>query len=230
MVFADRASAGAALAALLEPALLPDGGRAGAAGHPGPRPVVVLAIPRGGVPVAAVIAQQLRARLDVIVAHKVGAPGEPELAIGAVAADGSVRREEWASHYATDEAFTIAAAAEVERARSREADLRGRRRAPDLEGATVVLVDDGIATGSTMLVAIEAARRAGAQRVIVAVPVAAGSAMAVLRASADEVVAILVPAHFSAVGEWYVEFGQVEDRDIRSLLAAAHDPSPDAAG
>jgi predicted phosphoribosyltransferase len=229
MVFADRASAGAALAALLEPALLPDPARLSAAGGAAPRPLVVLAIPRGGVPVAAVIAQRLRAHLDVLVAHKVGAPGEPELAIGAVAADGSVRQEEWAPHYATDEAFTIAAAAEVERARARETDLRGRRSAPELEGATVVLVDDGIATGSTMLVAIEAVRRDGAQRVIVAVPVAAGSAMAVLRASADDVVAILVPAHFSAVGEWYDHFDQVGDQEIRALLAAAYDASPGGA-
>ena len=226
MTFADRAAAGAALAEALvaRPSVSPgasstdepDGGR---------RPIVVLGIPRGGVPVAAAAARRLGARLDVLVAHKVGAPGEPELAIGAVAADGSVRREAWASSYATDAAFAVAAAAEIGRARARETALRAGRPAVPLLGATAILVDDGVATGSTMLVAIQAARRAGAGRVLAAVPVAAASAVAALRAEADDVVALLVPAHFMAVGEWYDRFDQLGDREIRDLLAAlASDP------
>jgi putative phosphoribosyl transferase len=226
MVFADRPSAGAALADLL--GAIPSVERALSAAHgrPTPRPIVVLGIPRGGVPVAAAIARRLDAPLDVLVAHKVGAPGEPELAIGAVAADGSVRREAWAGSYASAEVFAIAAASEIERAQAREADLRGGRPAIPLDGSIVVLVDDGVATGSTMLVAIEAARRAGAARVVVATPVAAGSAMATLRASADDVVAILVPAHFMAVGEWYARFDQLDDGEIREMLAPASGPDP----
>ncbi|MHB8460812.1 MAG: phosphoribosyltransferase family protein, partial [Candidatus Limnocylindrales bacterium] len=134
--------------------------------------IVVLAIPRGGVPVAAEVATDLRAPLDVLVAHKIGAPDGPELAIGAVAADGSIRREPWAGDYVSDEAFHAAAADEISRARARASDLRAGRPATSLVGATAVLVDDGVATGSTMLVAIAAARKAGAARVVVAVPVA----------------------------------------------------------
>lgn len=221
MTFADRASAGVALAEVL--ASLPSVEPAPSAPDDGHRrpPIVVLGIPRGGVPVAAAVATRLGARLDVLVAHKVGAPGEPELAIGAVAADGSVRRESWADSYATPEAFAVAAAAEIERARARQLDLRSGRPVVPLSGATAILIDDGVATGSTMLVAVEAVRRAGADRVIVAVPVAAGSAVAALREVADDVVAILVPAHFMAVGEWYDRFDQVGDREIRAMLAAA---------
>jgi predicted phosphoribosyltransferase len=186
-----------------------------------PAPVVVLGIPRGGVPVAAAVARALGARLDVLVAHKVGAPGEPELAVGAVAADGSVRRESWASAYVTDDGFAVAAAAEIERARAREADLRDGRPAVPLAGATAVLVDDGIATGSTMLVAVEAVRRAGATRVVVAAPVAAEEALGALAGVADAVVTVAVPPRFGAVGLWYQRFDQVDDAEVRRLLAAA---------
>lgn len=185
-----------------------------------PSRIVVLGIPRGGVPVAAAVARALGARLDVLVAHKVGAPGEPELAVGAVAADGSIRREPWAGAYVSDEGFAVAAAAEIERARARETDLRAGRPAVPLAGATAVLVDDGIATGSTMLVAVEAARRAGVARVIVAVPVAAEEALAAVAEVADSVVAVAVPARFGAVGAWYLRFDQVDDAEVRRLLAA----------
>jgi predicted phosphoribosyltransferase len=186
-----------------------------------PSRIVVLGIPRGGVTVAAAVARALGARLDVLVAHKVGAPGEPELAVGAVAADGSIRREAWAGVYVSDEGFALAAAAEIERAQARERDLRDGRPAVPLAGVTAVLVDDGIATGSTMLVAVEAARRAGVARVVVAVPVAAEEAMTALGAVADAVVAVAVPARFGAVGAWYLRFDQVDDAEVRRLLAAA---------
>ncbi|HEX7471880.1 MAG TPA: phosphoribosyltransferase family protein [Candidatus Limnocylindrales bacterium] len=218
--FRDREAAGLALAARLA---------AGAAsvGDPPqsladePARVVVLGIPRGGVPVAAAVARALGARLDILVAHKVGAPHQPELAVGAVASDGSVRREAWAGAYVSERGFTDAAAAEIARARAREHDLRGGRPAVPLAGVTAVLVDDGVATGSTMLVAVEAARRAGAVRVVVAVPVAAEEAVAALSVVADAVVAVAVPARFGAVGAWYVRFDQVDDAEVRRFLAVA---------
>lgn len=186
-----------------------------------PSRVVVLGIPRGGVTVAAAVARALGARLDILVAHKVGAPDEPELAVGAVAADGSIRQEAWASAYVSEGAFAEAAASEILRARARELDLRGGRPAVPLAGVTAVLVDDGVATGSTMLVAVEAARRAGVARVVVAIPVAAEEAVAALGAVADVVVAVAVPALFGAVGAWYLRFDQVDDAEVRRLLAEA---------
>ena len=217
--FHDRDAAGIALAARLAGGALSTNDVPPLAEDPSR--VVVLGIPRGGVPVAAAVARALGAHLDILVAHKVGAPDEPELAIGAVAADGSIRHEPWAGAYLSERGFADAAAAEIARARAREHDLRGGRPAVPLAGVTAVLVDDGVATGSTMLVAVEAARRAGAARVVVAVPVAAEDALAALAAVADAVVAVAVPAHFRAVGAWYVRFDQVADAEVRRLLAAA---------
>jgi putative phosphoribosyl transferase len=218
--FADREAAGLVLAARLGAGALSvaDAQRPLAED---PSRVVVLGIPRGGVPVAAAVARALGARLDILVAHKVGAPYEPELAVGAVAADGSIRREAWAGTYVSDRGFAEAAAAEIIRARAREHDLRAGRPAVPLTGVTAVLVDDGVATGSTMLVAVEAARRAGVARVVVAVPVAAKEAVDALTGVADAVIAVAVPPHFGAVGAWYLRFDQVDDADVRRLLAAA---------
>lgn len=218
--FRDREAAGLVLAARLGAGALStaDAQRPFAEDPSG---VVVLGIPRGGVPVAAAVARALGARLDILVAHKVGAPHEPELAIGAVAADGSIRQESWAGAYVSDRGFAEAAAAEIIRARAREHDLRAGRPAVPLAGVTAVLVDDGVATGSTMLVAVEAARRAGVARVVVAVPVAAEEAVTALTGVADAVIAVAVPARFGAVGLWYVRFDQVDDDEVRRLLAAA---------
>src|SRR5436190_1619011 len=154
--FADRAAAGTILAERL---------RASGALVDAP-PAVVLAIPRGGVPVAAVLAEALDAPLDVLVAHKVGAPGEPELAVGAVASDGTAVMEPWAREVglADDAAFAAAARVELARVQQREGNLReGQPRIP-LAGRTAILVDDGMATGATMHVACLAARRLGAAR------------------------------------------------------------------
>jgi predicted phosphoribosyltransferase len=218
--FRDREAAGVLLAARLgADALSVADARRPLAGDP--MRVVVLGIPRGGVTVAAAVARALGARLDILVAHKVGAPGEPELAVGAVAADGSIRRESWAGTYVSDRGFAEAAAAEIVRARAREHDLRDGRPAVPLSGVTAVLVDDGVATGSTMLAAVEAARRAGVARVVVAIPVAAEEAVAALTGVADAVVAVAVPARFGAVGAWYLRFDQVDDTEVRRLLAEA---------
>jgi predicted phosphoribosyltransferase len=214
--FADRAEAGRLL------------GRALAAGPPLADPIV-LAIPRGGVPVAAAIADVLGIRFDVLVAHKLGAPDNPELAIGAVAADGTVLVEPWARDIVgRDIAYVEAeAAAEVDRARLRERALRQGRPRLDLAGLTAILVDDGIATGATMHVGILAARAAGASRVICAIPVGAAESVAMLEQVADAVVVLATPSPFRAVGEWYERFDQVADADVERLLRATTPKSPD---
>ncbi len=181
---------------------------------------IVLGIPRGGVPVAAVVASVLGLPLDVIVAHKLGAPGQRELAIGAVAADGTVVIEPWAHEIVGDEAWLRASAvAEVTRVRVHEAMLRGGRPAPDLRGRVVIVVDDGIATGATIRAAAMAVRAAGASRVIVASPVGAAASVEALWTVADEVVVVATPDPFYAVGEFYERFDQVDDREVAALLA-----------
>ena len=202
-------------------------------GDPPWPPPVVLAIPRGGVPVAAAVARALDAPLDVLVAHKVGAPFQPELAIGAVAADGTLLVEPWAPEVTPDDAWvTRAADAELERTRRHESALRGDRPRLRLDGRTAILVDDGIATGATLRVGVLAARAAGAARVVVAAPVGAEDSVASLGAMADEVVVLATPVPFFAVGEFYVRFDQVDDDEVRAILArpaaAAHaEPAPE---
>ncbi len=205
--FLDRTEAGRML------------GRVLAVGQPLENPIV-LAIPRGGVPVAAAIARELGAPLDVLVAHKLGAPGNPELAIGAVAADGTVLVEPWAREIVgRNEAYIAAeAAAETDRARDRERFLRPDRPALSLDGRTAIIVDDGIATGATMHVGVLAARAAGARRVICAIPVGAAESVAMLEHVADRVVVLATPAPFRAVGEWYELFDQVADGDVQRIL------------
>jgi len=210
--FADRDEAGRRLADHLaghDEASLPTAG------------AIVLGIPRGGVPVAAAIARTLALPLDVVVAHKLGAPGEPELAIGAVAADGTVLIEPWSQGIVGDDDGYLRRAAdeEIARARRREVALRRGRPALDLHGRTAIIVDDGIATGATMHVAVLAARAAGANRVIVASPVGASDSVATLRAVADHVVVLAMPEPFYAVGEFYARFDQTGDEEVAALLA-----------
>ena len=212
--FADRSSAGRALGIRLRSLVAIVGAV--------PRPVV-LGIPRGGVAVGAEAARELGLELDVLVAHKVGAPGEPELAVGAVTASGTVLIEPWALDAGLiDEAgFARAAAAELARARTRETRLRGDRRPVAFEGRTVILVDDGMATGATMHVAVLAARSAGAARVVVAVPIASDEAVATIGSLADDVIALLVPDSLMSVGAWYGRFPQLDDDEVLAILAAA---------
>ena len=214
--FADRAAAGRAIAEAIGDSANPNRSSA-ARGGP-----VVLGVPRGGMVVASELARLLRAELDVVVAHKVGAPGEPELALGAVAAGGTVLIEPWALDAGLiDEAsFDGEAQAELERAQARETILRRDRPAVALRGRTAIVVDDGMATGATMHVAVLAVRSAGASRIVVAVPVASAEAVAMIRHVADEVVAIVVPKHLRSVGEWYRSFTQVADDEVVALLSA----------
>jgi putative phosphoribosyl transferase len=205
-MFANRVDAGVRLAAALRGRVEADD-------------TIVLGIPRGGVIVAAEVARELDLPLDVAIAAKVGAPGNPEYAIGAVAADGEVTANPSAGYSAAEvRKHSGAALAKVHDQLKR---LRGERGPLRLAGRTVVLVDDGLATGLTATAAAEWLRREGAGRVIVAVPVAPPETVRVMGAHADEVVAVEEPQWFSAVGQFYREFGQTEDAEVIAALEAA---------
>jgi putative phosphoribosyl transferase len=183
--------------------------------------VVVLGLPRGGVPVAAEVAQALGAPLDVIVARKLGAPGNPELGMGAIAEGGAVYvneriRDAVGATPGDVEAVIAAERAELERRVQR---YRGGRSLPELRDRTVILVDDGIATGGTVLAAIRALRLLDATYVVVAVPVAAAQTCEALRGMADEVIALKSPADLVAIGWWYADFRQTSDEEVVDLLA-----------
>jgi putative phosphoribosyl transferase len=185
--------------------------------------VVVLALPRGGVPVAAEVARALGAPLDVIVVRKLGVPVQPELGMGAIG-EGDVRiinPEVVAITHVTD--AEIAAVEGRERAEldRRARRFRGDRPRTPLAGRTAVIIDDGIATGSTARAACQVARAQGAARVVLAVPVAPPSACSALAADADEVICLETPGHFLAIGEWYQDFSQTSDREVVSLLQRA---------
>ena len=184
-----------------------------------PPPILVLGLPRGGVPVAYEVARALAAELDVLVVRKIGMPGQPELAIGAIAAGGIVVREPSVEQFpglaARFEQLVQRERPELER---RERAYRGDKPPFDLHGRTVVLVDDGLATGATMLAAIRAARKAGAAHVAVAAPVASDEAAALVTAEADDVAIVQTPALLMGVGAWYRDFEQIEDAEVRRLL------------
>lgn len=210
--FADRRAAGRALAERL----------AGLAG-PG---TVVLALPRGGLPVADEVARALGAPLDIVLVRKVGMPGNPELALGAIAGPGGatmVLNEELVGLYGIDPATIEAQAAPQRVELERRRKLWGGQLAPGaLRGKTVVLVDDGIATGATMRAAIAAVRADQPARVVVAAPVAPPEVVAVMAGLADQVVCLHMPDDFRAVGLHYVRFPQLEDDEVRRILAGAH--------
>ena len=175
---------------------------------------------RGGVPVAAEIAGRLGAELDVFVVRKLGVPRWPELAMGAIASGGGVVVNEHVlqSLQISDAQLQDVIAAETEELSRRETVYRGTGQPPRLTGRSVVLVDDGIATGATMLAAIRAVRAAGATRVIVAVPVGPRSVPDLLRGEADDVVIATVPRRFEAVGQVFADFHQVTDDEVRAAL------------
>lgn len=206
VAFADRRDAGLRLAERL----------ADLAGED----VVVLGLPRGGVPVAAPVAAALKAPLDVLVVGKVGVPGHEELALGAVADDGRVALNPGviaATGLGADRVEQLARHHAAELAR-RGRELRGERPPVEVAGRTVVVVDDGMATGATMRVALDVVRRRSPQRVVAAVPVASPEAVQAVAAVADRVECVLAPFHFRAVGPWYRDFTQVTDREVRALL------------
>jgi putative phosphoribosyl transferase len=206
-IFADRAAAGRALAVALE-------------SQRGATDTIVLGLPRGGVPVAFEIAAALDLPLDVLVVRKLGLPWQPELAMGAIASGGAlVLNAEVVRHLGgRDAAFDAVRTKEQAELERRERDYRGNRSPLDLRDRTGILVDDGLATGATMEVAVRALRTLGARRVVAAVPVASPEARDRIAAVADEVVCLATPAHFSSVGQWYRDFGQTSDAEVRQLL------------
>jgi putative phosphoribosyl transferase len=188
--------------------------------------VVVLALPRGGVPVGYELAKELGAPLDVFVVRKVGVPGYEELAMGAVATGGVLVLDERMVRRLGISAAEVerAVAAEQRELERRETAYREGREPPDLEGKTVILVDDGLATGASMRAAALAVRRHNPARVVVAVPLAAAETCNEFRDEVDEVVCALTPAPFYAVGLWYDDFSQTTDEEVRELLARAAAP------
>lgn len=185
--------------------------------------VLVLGLPRGGVPVAAEVAEILHAPLDVMVVRKISAPGQPEFAIGAIASGGvTVMNEAIAGVLEGSRQFRNNLARERAELRRREALYRDDRLPLDVRGRVLVLVDDGAATGASMRAAIGAARKLKAERVVAAVPVAPADAIEMLRDEADEVVCVLTPRFFCSVAEWYREFEQTSDIEVCALLSLAH--------
>lgn len=205
----DRMAAGRALAGLLE-------------GYRG-SDAMVLALPRGGVPVAWEIARALDLPLDLLPVRKLGMPGHAEYALGAIAGGGVRVLNPQALHCAAPdpeylEQVTARERRELER---REQLYRGERPPPSLRGRTVLLVDDGLATGATMRAAVQAVRRQAPARIVLAVPVASREALAELRARVEEIVCPLVPDWLSSIGEWYLDFAQTEDARVLAILAEA---------
>jgi putative phosphoribosyl transferase len=191
--------------------------------YAGREDALVLALPRGGVPVAFEVARALGLPMDLFLVRKLGVPGHEELAMGAIASGGvRVLNEEVVRMFSPPE-DTIArvAAQEQEELERRERAYRGGRRDLRLEGKTVILVDDGLATGSTMRAAAQAVRAQDPARIVVAVPVAAAETCDELRGEVDEVVCTLTPEPFRAVGIWYDDFAQTTDEEVRDLLRRA---------
>ncbi len=195
---------------------------------------LVLGIPRGGVPVAAEVARELRAELDVIVARKLGAPRNPELAIGAVTSNGGlfIDHEVVRDLGVQDAYLDEVIARESAVAHNREVRFRGGRPAPRIEGRNVIVVDDGLATGATMRAAVRSIRKHHPSRLTVAVPVGSAEAIASLSVEADEVICPVVPEPFIAVGLYYEAFLPVEDATVERILASfrerANSPSAPA--
>jgi predicted phosphoribosyltransferase len=208
--FRNRAEAGRALADAL-------GGYAGRGG------VVVLGLPRGGVPVAAEVARALGVPLDVFLVRKLGVPGREELAFGAIASGGArVLNHDVVVSLGIDSATIEAVAAREQAELERRAEAyRGTAEPPDVRGRTVILVDDGLATGASMRAAVEAVRSLGPERVVGAVPAAARRTCEELAPEVDEIVCLLTPEPFFAVGMWYADFSETTDDDVRALLQEA---------
>ncbi len=210
MIYQDRTDAGKRLATLLTAyANRPD--------------VLVLALPRGGVPVAFEVARALRAPLDIFLVRKLGAPGQKELAMGAIATGGVRVLNEDVVEYLQipDNVIDEIAADELQELERREHAYRGNRPAPDVRGKTVILVDDGLATGSTMRAAAAALRQQKPARIIVAVPVSAPQTCDEYRMGVDEIVCDVTPEPFHAVGQWYKDFSQTTDEEVSNLLEQA---------
>lgn len=211
MLFRDRADAGRRLAERLRH-------------YAGRSDVLVLGLPRGGVPVASEVARELGAPLDVFLVRKLGFPGQEELAMGAIASGGSrvLNRSLLRRLHVPEETVNSVAARELSELERRESAYRGTRPPASVRGRTVILVDDGLATGATMHVAAAALRGKDPARIVVAVPVAAASSCEAFADVVDEVVCAETPEPFMAVGQWYEDFSQTTDEEVRRLLELSH--------
>lgn len=206
MLFANRVDAAARLARAL-------------ARYDGQNPLV-LAIPRGAVPMAKVIAQALHGEFDVVLVRKLGAPGNSEFAIGAVDESGWVYRSPWAeSAGANEDYLERVRLRELDTLRARRAQISPLRQARDPAGRIVIVVDDGLATGATMIAALHCLRAKAPAKLVCAVPVAPADTLEKVRGYCDEIVCLHTPADFYAVGQFYADFGQVEDAEVARLLA-----------
>jgi len=207
--FTDRMEAGGELAQQLR----------GYAHQPG---VIVLGLPRGGVPVAVEVAKALACPLDVLMVRKLGTPGQPELAMGAIASGGVrlINAEIVAAAGVSEQEIEAVARREQAEIERREQVYRALRPPLAVAGQTVILVDDGLATGATMRAGVEAVKRLGAKKVVVAVPVGARETCRALKAEVDELICLLQPQQFHAVGSWYDVFPQITDAEVRALLDA----------
>ena len=208
--FKNRAQAGT----LLAKALAAYGGR---------KDVQVLALPRGGVPVGHAVAKALGVPLDILTVRKLGMPGQEELAIGAIAASGLcvLQPELIGAIHLPEQKIEVLANRALQEIARRDKLYRAGRSLPAIAGRTMILVDDGVATGATMRVAIEAIRRQKPARIVVAVPVGARETIRSLRPHVDELICLRTPEPFYAVGAWYREFGQTSDAEVQQLLQDA---------
>jgi putative phosphoribosyl transferase len=189
--------------------------------------VIVLALPRGGVPVAYEIAKTLHAPLDVFIVRKLGLPGYEELAMGAIASGGAVVFNEYVirAHHVSKTIIDDVIKSEFAELNRRQKVYRGNRVLPVLKGKTVILVDDGIATGATMKVAIQALRQQSPAKIIVAVPVAPLEVYDELLTYVDKIICLDTPKNFYAVGAWYEDFSQTSDEEVSDLLMKANQES-----
>ena len=211
--FEDRAAAGRALAEALSV-------------YRGRRDTLVLGLARGGLPVASEVARALDAELDVLVVRKIGAPAQPELAIGAIASGGAqVLNEHIIAALGLDQSTVQRAAQQAQNALEvREQRYRGSRLPPRIKGRTVIVIDDGVATGATLEAAVRSIRAQEPAELITAVPVASPQAQRRLQRISDQFVALQLPAGFSAVGQWYYRFDQISDEEVARLLDHAGRP------
>lgn len=209
--FRDRSQAGRLLGATL-------------GAYSGRTDTLVLALPRGGVPVGFEIAEAIRAPLDLMLVRKLGVPGQEELAMGAIASGGVrvLNSEIVRGLDIPDNTIAAVANREEQELRRRDQAYRGDRPPAELRGRRIILVDDGLATGATMRAAVAALRHNGSSRIVVAVPVAPAATVETLRKETDEVICLAMPEPYYAIGLWYENFAQVTDQEVRDLLTRAH--------
>ena len=191
--------------------------------------VIVLGLPRGGVPVASEVAKRLRAPLDVFIVRKLGVPGFEELAAGAIASGGVrvLNEDVMRAIPHANEAIEIVTARETEEMQRREQTYREGRSAPELRDRIAILVDDGLATGATMRAAVKALRQRGAAKIVVAVPVGPPDTCHEIEEQTDETICLSTPEFFQAVGQYYEDFSQTTDEDVRELLTSAARDMPE---